>query len=120
MLEKLLKMKRWVEERTIYAPPALYAEPDMVGKSLSFADVVNVALNRNTEWPQTGDVIARLTMDSGMGTIVRRDDRYRVLRLKFPYETSFSAVHSSGMKEILHIFYLNRHKTIRRFWWLVE
>lgn len=95
--------------------PDLNAVPDLTGKSWGMDHLIDM-LHSNTEFPRVGDAVAHIE-SCGMGVSVRRDTRYRVTKMG-PYPTSFVGKDAHGNQEIMHIHYMRRHPSIRRFWLL--
>jgi len=98
--------------------PSWDCVPNQAGAGIGIDYLINT-MGENTEWPAVGDLVIELVSDS-MGMGVKDDLRWRVTATQTPYKTSFIGISQNGKREILHIFYLRKHKTIPRVWFLLN
>lgn len=102
--------------------PEFNVVPDLTGKGLDI-DYWVFSMAENKEWPQIDDVIIHVESCS-MGMTVSKDTRLRVVKIHSPYKTSFLAKRQFTVPgddlEIMHVFYLRRHKTIPRTWFMLN
>jgi hypothetical protein len=123
MLKTLARWFRKVEDK--FTPtPALDCVPDQTHKGLTIPYWVT-GLGENKEVPGIGDLVIELQSCS-MGMTVSRDIRWRVIGR--PFLIGASTVASVRAKNKTHpdettflsVFYMRRHATLPRVWFLIN
>jgi hypothetical protein len=99
--------------------PTQWAVPSLLHAPLDMQWLIDT-MGENVERPRVGDLIIELVADS-MAVCVKHDIRYRVVQSNSPYPNSVCAENcDSARAHILHIFYMRRHKTLPRVWFLAS
>lgn len=116
-------MIRWL--LNMLAPePALDVVPDQTGNRLGM-DWWIASMGENKEIPRVGDLVIQIE-SCGMGMTVARDTRWRVIgparKLGDTWAVKCRHFDPSRIDEtrFLHVFYMRRHRTLRRVWTLMD
>lgn len=100
--------------------PDLHAVPDQTGAGLTI-DWWVAAMGENKEVPGVGDVIIQISSCS-MGMTCSRDTRHRVSgpAVRNGCSDAVAVVTENGDVDSLSVFYMRRHKTLPRTWFLMD